>query len=171
MNAVDTGLLLLRIVIGCTFAAHGFNKFFGGGRIPGTARWFDSIGMRPGRMHAVAAACTEVGSGLLLACGLLTPFAGAAMVAVMLVAAYTVHREAGFFSAKGGWEYNLALATVGVVVAITGPGQASLDHAAGIEITGLAGGAIAVVLGLGSGLGQLVTFFRPPAPAPADAVS
>jgi putative oxidoreductase len=167
MNAVDTGLLLLRIVVGCTFAAHGFNKFYGGGRIPGTARWFDSIGMRPGRLHAVAAASTEAGAGLLLAFGLLTPFAGAALVAVMLVAAWTVHRQSGFFSAAGGWEYNAVLAVVGVTMAITGPGRASLDHAAGIEITGLTGATIAVVLGLASGIGQLATFYRPVAKIPS----
>jgi putative oxidoreductase len=167
MSDVDTGLLLLRLVVGLTFAAHGFNKFFGGGRIPGTARWFDSIGMRPGRLHALAAASTEVAAGLLLAAGLLTPFAAAAMVAVMLVAAWTVHRQAGFFSAGGGWEYNAVLAVVALTVATTGPGRASLDHAAGIEITGVAGAAIAVLLGLLSGAGQLATFFRPPAPQPA----
>ena len=166
MDAVDTGLLFLRIVVGGTFAAHGFNKFYGGGRIPGTARWFDSIGMRPGRLHALAAATTEAGAGLLLAFGLLTPFAAAAMVAVMLVAAWTVHRQAGFFSAGGGWEYNAVLAVVAVTVAITGPGQASLDHAAGIELSGLAGAGIAVVLGLVSGIGQLATFYRPPTPQP-----
>jgi putative oxidoreductase len=165
MDAVDTGLLLLRIAVGGTFAAHGFNKFFGGGRISGTARWFDSIGMRPGRLHALAAASTEVGAGLMLAFGLLTPFAAAAMVAVMLVAAWTVHRQAGFFSAGGGWEYNAVLAVVALTVATTGPGQVSLDHAAGIEITGLAGAGIAALVGLLSGVAQLVTFFRPPAPA------
>jgi putative oxidoreductase len=167
MDAVDTGLLLLRIVVGCTFAAHGFNKFYGGGRIPGTARWFDSIGMRPGRLHAVAAASTEAGAGLLLAFGLLTSFAGAALVAVMLVATWTVHRQAGFFSAAGGWEYNVVLAVVGVTVANTGPGRASLDHAIGIEITGLTGVGIAVVLGLASGIGQLATFYRPVAEIPS----
>ena len=166
MDAVDGGLLLVRVMVGCTFAAHGFNKFYGGGRIPGTARWFDSIGMRPGRRHAIAAAGTEVGAGLLLAFGLLTPFAAAAMVAVMLVAAWTVHRSAGFFSAGGGWEYNAVLAVVAISVAITGPGRASLDHAAGIEVAGIAGAAIAVILGLASGAGQLMLFFRPPTPIP-----
>ncbi|HVQ98369.1 MAG TPA: DoxX family membrane protein, partial [Mycobacterium sp.] len=36
-TAFDVGLLILRLVLGLTLAAHGFNKFFGGGRIPGTA--------------------------------------------------------------------------------------------------------------------------------------
>ncbi len=37
-DAYDVGLLILRLVLGLTLAAHGYNKFFGGGRIPGTAR-------------------------------------------------------------------------------------------------------------------------------------
>jgi putative oxidoreductase len=56
--AGDTGLLILRVCLGVTLAAHGFNKFFGGGRIPGTARWFESIGMKPGMLHARIAATT-----------------------------------------------------------------------------------------------------------------
>src|SRR5262245_54018967 len=91
-TAADSGLLLIRVVAGLTMAAHGYQKFFLGGRIAGTGRWFDSMGMRPGRLHALAAASTEIGAGVLLALGLLTSFAGAAFVALMLVAAYTVHR-------------------------------------------------------------------------------
>ena len=37
MEAWDFGVLLLRVVLGLTMAAHGYNKFFGGGRIKGTA--------------------------------------------------------------------------------------------------------------------------------------
>ena len=51
-TATDLALLILRCVIGLTMAAHGWNKFTGGGKIPGTGRWFDSIGMRPGRLNA-----------------------------------------------------------------------------------------------------------------------
>src|ERR1700739_3045040 len=81
--AVDTGLLILRLCLGITLAAHGFNKFFGGGRIPGTARWFESIGMKPGTFHARIAATTEVSAGLGLAAGLLTPIPAAGFVALV----------------------------------------------------------------------------------------
>ncbi|HEY0803803.1 MAG TPA: DoxX family protein, partial [Pseudonocardiaceae bacterium] len=99
---VDVGLLVLRVAAGLTLAAHGYQKFFAGGRIAGTARWFDSLGMRPGRLHALAAATTEIGAGLLLAAGLITSVAGAAFVGLMLVAGWTVHRTKGFFSVKSG---------------------------------------------------------------------
>src|ERR1700753_781919 len=69
IHTYGAGLLILRVVIGLTMAAHGYAKFFKGGRIPGTARWFDSIGMRPGKVAAPAAASTEIGSGILFALG------------------------------------------------------------------------------------------------------
>lgn len=169
--SVDVGLLLLRVVAGLTMAAHGYQKFFSGGRIAGTARWFDSMGMRPGRLHALAAASTEVGSGVLLALGLLTPLAGAAFVALMLVAAYTVHRPNGFFSVRSGWEYNLILALIGATLGFTGPGRFSLDHVLGLDslLPAMGGGLIAIVGGVLAGVGQLVIFYRPPASKTADA--
>lgn len=64
-GAVDAGILILRVVAGITMAEDGYQKFFSGGRIAGTAGWFDSIGMRPGRVHAFAAATIEPGAGVL----------------------------------------------------------------------------------------------------------
>src|SRR6201987_3457071 len=127
MTAYDLGLLILRLVLGLTLAAHGFNKFFGGGRIPGTARWFESIGMKHGTFQAVVAASTEISAGLGLAAGLLTPIPAAGFVALMFVAAWTVHRPNGFFILKEGWEYNLVLALRAVTVATVGAGGFSLD--------------------------------------------
>src|SRR6185312_10988777 len=128
-TAVDTALLILRVVLGLTLAAHGYNKFFGGGRIPGTAGWFESIGMKPGTLHARIAATTEMSAGLGLAVGLLTPIPAAGFVALMLVAAWTGHRPNGFFIVKEGWEYNLVLAVTAVGIATIGPGGFSLDYA------------------------------------------
>jgi len=166
MRAYDVGILILRLVLGLTMAAHGYNKFFGPGGISGTARWFDSIGMRPGAFHARVAASTEVAAGLGLALGLLTPIAAAGFVALMLVAAWTVHRRNGFFITKDGWEYNLVLAAAAVAVAI-GPGRLSLDHVLfsgtgfGHLLHGWSGLFTALGLGLAGGFGQLVLFFRP----------
>jgi len=169
MTAHDVGLLILRVVLGLTMTAHGYNKFFGGGRIPGTARWFDSIGMKPGLLHARVAASTEMAAGIGLAVGLLTPVPAAGFVALMLVAAWTVHRANGFFIVKEGWEYNLILATSAVAVATTGAGKLSLDYALfnGADsydlLHGWWGLIIALGLGLAGGIGQLALFYRPPA--------
>jgi putative oxidoreductase len=170
MTAYDFGLLILRLVLGLTMAAHGYNKFFGKGGLAGTAGWFDSMGMKPGMFHARVAATTEMAAGLGLAAGLLTPIPAAGFVSLMFVAAWTVHRRNGFFIVKEGWEYNLVLAVAAVAVATTGAGRLSLDYALfrGTGFYGLLDGwcgfAIAVVLGLAGGIGQLVIFWRPPAP-------
>ncbi|WP_179471790.1 DoxX family protein [Mycolicibacterium vinylchloridicum] len=167
--AYDVGLLILRVVLGLTMAAHGYNKFFGGGRIKGTAGWFESIGMKPGTFHARVAASTEMAAGIGLAVGLLTPVPAAGFVALMLVAAWTVHRHNGFFIVKEGWEYNLVLAAAAVALAATGAGKYSLDYAlfsdTGIYpwLHGWCGLLVALVLGLGGGIGQLAIFYRPPA--------
>ena len=129
MTAYDFSILVLRAVLGLTMAAHGYNKFFGPGGLKGTAGWFDSIGMRPGMFHARVAATTEMTAGLGLALGLLTPFPAAGFVALMLVAAWTVHRPNGFFIVKEGWEYNLVLAATAVGIATIGAGRLSLDYA------------------------------------------
>jgi putative oxidoreductase len=166
MTPYDLGLLILRLVLGVTLALHGFNKFFGGGRIPGTARWFESIGMKPGKFHATIAATTEVSAGLGLAAGLLTPIPAAGFVSLMLVAAWTVHRPNGFFIVKEGWEYNLVLAVSAVAVATLGPGKLSLDYLIfgdNLWLHGWAGLLLSVVLGLAGAIGQLLIFYRPPA--------
>ncbi|PBC47971.1 DoxX family protein [Rhodococcus sp. ACS1] len=163
MDAVDSGLLILRVCLGLTMAAHGYGKLFRGGRIPGTAGWFESIGMRPGPVNAWLAAVTEVAAGIALALGLFTPFAAAAFVSLMFVAAWTVHRGKGFFIVSDGWEYNLVLAVGAVVVAIAGPGAASLDHLLfGHDLfAGWVGGLIAVVGGLAAAGALLALAYRP----------
>ncbi|MEZ5178693.1 MAG: DoxX family protein [Acidimicrobiales bacterium] len=168
LDGFNAAVAFLRVAVGITFAAHGYNKFFGGGKIPGTARWFDSIGMKPnGTIHAYVSACTELGAGLLLAAGLLTPLAGAGMVGIMVVAAYTVNRPNGFFSANHGWEYNLVLAVVGIAVATMGPGRYSLDKAIGLDLAfnPKVGLAVSAGLGIGSAVLLIATCFRPPAKA------
>jgi putative oxidoreductase len=171
--AYDFAILLLRVVLGLTMAAHGYNKFFGKGGLAGTAGWFDSMGMKPGIFHARVAATTELSAGLGLALGLLTPIPAAGFVALMFVAAWTVHRKNGFFIVKEGWEYNLILAVAAVALAGTGAGKFSLDYALfGTSavyqyLHGWAGLLIAVVLGLAGAIGQLVIFFRPPVPKEA----
>lgn len=166
MTPYDVGLLILRLVLGLTMAAHGLNKFFGGGRIPGTAGWFESIGMKPGKFHATVAASTETAAGLGLAAGVLTPIPAAGFVSLMIVAAWTVHRHNGFFIVKEGWEYNLVLALSAVAVAALGAGKLSVDGVIfpNVEwLHGWCGLAIAVGLGLAGAIGQLLIFYRPPA--------
>jgi len=165
-NATDTALLIVRVALGLTLAAHGYFKFFKGGKIAGTARWFDGMGMRPGKVHAVLAATTELGAGTLFALGLLTPLAAAGFIGLMIVAAYTQYRDNGFFSANDGWEYNFVLGLVPITIATIGPGRFSLDRV--LKIDDDLSGWIALLLfggiGIAAGIAQLLVFYRPPAP-------
>jgi len=166
----NLALLILRVVAGLTLAAHGWNKFTGGGKIPGTGRWFDSIGMRSGRLNAYLAASTEVGAGVLLALGLLHSFAAAGVIGVMTVAGWTSHRANGFFIIKEGWEYVMVLAVAALVSATLGPGEWSVDDGLGIaaDLDGMTGFWIALLLGVGGGVAQMLAFYRPSSVASGD---
>jgi putative oxidoreductase len=172
-HATDLALLVLRVTVGAIFLAHGFNHVFGGGKIAGTGRWFESLGMRPGWMHAWTASLTEIGAGALLVAGLLTPVAAAGVVGVMLVAWITNHRGNGFFIFRPGegWEYVMTLTMTGVVIAMLGPGQWSLDDAAGL--LGMAGWTgLWIVLGAGvGGAALLLAGFWRPAPKATETTS
>lgn len=163
-QAQDLALLLLRASLGLMMAAHGYAKFFRGGKIDGTAGWFDSMGMRPGKVHALLAASTELGAGLLLAVGLATSLAAAGIVGVMAVAGWTTHREK-FFILDNGWEYVYIIAVAAVAVATLGPGAVSIDHAVGLDTTldDWTGLALSAGLGLASAVALLAVFYRPPA--------
>ena len=164
INELNLGLLIIRVVVGVTLATHGLNKIFGGGKIAGTAGWFASMGMKMPKANAWIAALTEIGSGALLALGLLTPLAAAGMVAIMVVALITTHIKNGWFifNPGGGIEYVVVLAAVGIGLACTGPGEWSIDHAAEIHWCGVPKGLIIVLAaGVGGALLQLATFWRP----------
>jgi putative oxidoreductase len=164
VEASDLALLVLRVAIGAVFLAHGWNHIFRGGRIAGTGRWFESLGMRPGVVHAWLASVTEVGAGILLIVGLLTPLAAAGVVGVMLVAWIINHRGNGFFIFRPGegWEYVMTLTVTGLALAMLGAGSVSLDNALGLEdLAGWTGFWIAVVGGGGGALLLLAVAWRP----------
>ncbi|MGD6749643.1 DoxX family protein [Streptomyces sp. BH105] len=154
-------VLLLRFVIGATMAVHGLNHWRGGGRIAGTAGWFESLGLRNGRLQAWLSVLTEIGAGVLLAAGFLTPLACAAVISVMLVAGLLAHRANGFFVMKDGYEYVLVLGVGCLALAVFGAGPWSLDAAFDIEVTGWTGGSVALGVGVVATAGLLATFWRP----------
>lgn len=163
-NEFNFIMTVFRATVGLTFAAHGWAKRFSGGGISGTAGWFDSIGMKPGKLHANLASTTEMATGVMLALGLLTPLAAAGIVGIMVVAGWTVHRGNGFFIVKDGWEYTFIVALMAVAIAGLGAGEWSLDNALGLtdDWNGYTGLAVALAVGIGAGAGQLILFFRPP---------
>jgi putative oxidoreductase len=163
---MNIGVLLLRLAAGLTLAAHGSQKlfgWFGGYGLDGTGGFLEQLGFTPGKRQAAAAGLAEMGGGLLLALGFLTPLAAALVGAVMLVAAASVHLKNGFFATGGGFEYNLVLGTAGLSLAFTGPGTLSLDGALGLPLAGLGWGIAAVVVALVGGGAQLARRQRPSA--------
>ncbi|GAC1318241.1 MAG: DoxX family protein [Acidimicrobiales bacterium] len=163
MRDIDAGLLILRVALGGMIAAHGYNHFFGGGRLPGAGRWFDSLGIRPGLLHAWTTAIVEVGAGLMFVAGFLTPLAAAGIIGIMSVAGIVVHRRNGFFITKEGYEYVLVISMACAAVGVMGAGRWSVDHAIGFEVDGLAGLALSAGLGFAAAVGLLAVFWRPPA--------
>lgn len=171
-NQVWFGLLVLRVSVGVTMIAHGYNHIYRGGKIKGTAGWFESLGMKPGIFHAWLASITELAAGAALVLGLLTPFAAGALMGTLLVAFVTNHRTAGFFVFRRpteGWEYIMNLVAALLAVACVGPGEWSLDHAIDFAPHNWWSLVIALVVGVGGAAATLVVFWRPPAPKPAEA--
>ncbi|MBX6166090.1 MAG: DoxX family protein [Thermobispora bispora] len=168
MESVDIASLILRLTIGVTMVAHGWNHAFGGGRIPGTARWFESIGLRPGLLHALLATWTELGGGALVLLGLVTPLAAAGVVGTMLVAMITNHIRNGFFIFRPGegYEYVLMIILASCSLAAMGGGAISLDGVLGLSETLSGWLGLGIAAGAG-GIGAavlLAAFWRPARP-------
>lgn len=146
------GLLLIRLVLGVVFAAHGSQKlfgWFGGGGLDGTAAFFASVGYEPSKTLAVLAAVTEFGGGLLLIVGLGTSIAAAGLAVTMAGAtAATAQFGGGFFAGNGGFELELTLAIAALGLTLTGAGPLSLDRGRSWDIrTVRVGAAAAAVVG------------------------
>jgi putative oxidoreductase len=157
---MELGLLILRLVVGLGVAAHGAQKLFGafgGHGVDGTAAFFESVGLRPGKQHAWAAGTAEFGGGLLIALGLVTPFAAAALIGVMTAAVLAVNFRNGFFNTGNGYEYNLVLAAAVFALAGIGAGDWSLDGALGLDLAGTRWALAALGAGLLGGLGAVLS--------------
>jgi putative oxidoreductase len=157
------GTTVFRATIGAVFFAHGAQKlfgWFGGYGLEATGNAFESMGLRPGRRNALIAGASEAGGGALLALGLFTPLASAAVIGVMNEAVRTVHLDKGFFVSNGGYEFNLALVASAFLLADTGPGPWSLDEKLGLRTSG----PLWALAALGAGLAgpRVVARLAPP---------
>ncbi len=127
---MDLGLLIIRVVIGLLFAAHGAQKlfgWFGGYGLAGTGGWMESLGLKPGKTMALVAGLSELIGGLLLMVGFLTPLAALLIAGTMVMAIAKVHLPNGLWSTANGYEYNLVILAVVIGLALTGAGQYALD--------------------------------------------
>ena len=135
-SLADLGLLVVRLAVGLTFAAHGAQKALGWWGGPGFTGWAGAIGrMRfsPTKFWAGVSAYVELAGGLLFAAGLLTSLAAALLFAQSLVIVFRVHLPKGFWNSKGGIEFPLQLLAGAALIVLGGPGAFSLDAALGLH--------------------------------------
>lgn len=165
--SIALGLLILRLVLGLTVAAHGAQKVFGWWGGSGMAAWtagMTRMRIRPALAWAWISALAELLGGLAVALGLLSPLGSFAIVAAMAVAIALVHWPNGFWNGKRGYEFNLALIGPAVALALTGPGAYSIDGLLLIQLPEpltLIVGTLATIAGIAILLGT-----RSPAVAP-----
>jgi putative oxidoreductase len=129
-SGVDTGLLLMRLVLGGIFAAHGAQKvfgWFGGPGLDGFASILGQQGFEQTDALSAAVGFTELVGGLMVVLGVFTPFAAAGLLGVMINAIW-LNWNAGLFAEDGGFELKLALAGLAAGLVLTGPGRVALDN-------------------------------------------
>lgn len=132
---MSIALLILRLVVGLTLAVHGTQKLFGWFAGPGLARLmqgFERQGFKPAWLWVSFVILGEVGGGLSVALGFLTPLGAAGIFGAMFMATFKSHWKKGFIVSKGGYEYTLVLMAVSIALGLIGPGSYSLDALFGI---------------------------------------
>lgn len=156
-GTLDLGLLCLRLVVGATMLAHGLQKLFGlwnGPGLDGFETVLADAGFEYAQLLAVLGAVGEVAGGTLLILGLLTPFAAASVLAVMINAwAFRQIAEPGLeYFAPSGTEYETLLGVCAGVIILTGPGRISLDGRRGWATRPFVGSFVVLLLGIAAGV-------------------
>ena len=138
MDDADLGVLVLRLVVGLTFAAHGAQKAFGWFDGIGWAGWqgiMERLGFRPIVLFAAVSTGAELVGGLSLAAGFLTPLAATIIVGQSIVIIGKSHWANGFWNRANGFEFPLALLGGTVAIGLIGPGAISLDALDGFGLS------------------------------------
>jgi putative oxidoreductase len=140
--AADLGLLSARIVLAWIFIYYGAGKLFGAFNGPGLHRWAlymsNVAHLHPGGFFAVLGALIEFGGGLAMAVGFLARLAGLALFGDMVMAMITVTWATGLNTNNPppGYQLNLALGVLALVVALLGAGRFSVDAVVGRRLAG-----------------------------------
>ncbi|HSO97115.1 MAG TPA: DoxX family protein [Acidimicrobiia bacterium] len=166
IDVTNFALALARVWLGGMIFVHGWRHLHVTRTGPGIANWFESLGLKPGPVHAWNVTLTELGVGAVLILGFLTPISYGGLASLMLVAAITNHRKNGFFinNKPEGWEYVVTVAVLSIALGALGPGSWSLDHAFGFSFPFENGTALllSALVGLGGTALFLAAFWRPP---------
>jgi putative oxidoreductase len=130
-TGVDVSLLLVRVIVGVIFAAHGAQKLFGAFGGPGLAEIVKMMGPL-----GYPVTIGEFFGGLGLIVGFLNRFSAASLIVIMIGATAMVHGQPGFFLgrtptdtlATAGFEYNLSLIGLLLPILIAGPGRFTIGR-------------------------------------------
>lgn len=174
VTATDVGILIVRLAVGLTFAAHGAQKVLGWWGGPGFAGWTGGIarmGLRPAPFWAAISAGVELVGGLLLALGFLTPIGSAFLVAQSIYIVVRTHLPRGFWNSGGGIEFPLQLLAGSLLIVATGPGAIAIDPAVGVDLgVWWRAGSLAVAV-FGAFVAMAIVRPRPQAQPPAPSPS
>ncbi len=170
---VSVGFLVLRLAVGLTMAVHGTQKLFGWFDGPGLGRLkvgFEKQGYKPVWLWISFVILGEVGGGVSVALGFLTPLGAAGIFGAMFMATFKSHWKNGFILSKGGYEYTLVLMAVSIAIGLGGPGNYALDALLGITLPeALLFGVLAAAALLVDAIGLRIS--RPAAVAPSGGSS
>jgi putative oxidoreductase len=129
----DCALIAARIALAWIFIYHGSRRLFGwfdGPGLDASAHYFaDTAHLHPGMLFAVLGGLIEFGGGIAIALGLFARLAGAGIFVDMMMAIITVTWSNGINATgtKSGYELNIALGVLALVIAIFGAGRFSVD--------------------------------------------
>ncbi|WKT58168.1 DoxX family protein [Candidatus Nitrosotenuis chungbukensis] len=110
----------IRSSVGVIFIAYGLQKF--------DPVWRDLLvgfGLPPELQIPIALA--ETIGGMALIVGVLTRITGAIFSIILVDAIFHIRWEKGFFIAKGGWDYDLALLAMVLFIIVAGSGSLSIS--------------------------------------------
>lgn len=165
-GSINVALLLARVWVAIMIFAHGWRHLKALRSGPGMANWFESLGLKPGQLHAQMVTLTELAIPVGLVLGFFTPLAYAGVAALMIVAFLTNHLRNGFFldTRREGYEYVVTVAVLSIALGTLGPGEWSIDNAADFSFPFDPGQALLItaVVGVGGALLFLLAFWRPP---------
>ena len=131
----DLALVAVRTALAWIFIWYGAGKLFGSfdaspSGIHQTALYFaNTAHLHPGGFFAVLGGVIEFGGGVAVAFGLASRLAGLALFGDMVMAMITITWANGINSEKlpAGYELNVALAVLALVVVLLGAGRFSVD--------------------------------------------